>query len=74
MSNIVSAALRVVGNKKGLLTRARQPKAAAHIMAVRYWEIINEMQVKQQRQDERKQVYNSVIDNYVLKFKQHDTL
>ncbi|CAD5120828.1 DgyrCDS9382 [Dimorphilus gyrociliatus] len=32
---------RVNGNKKGLLTRQRQPKAAAHRIRERYWRIIN---------------------------------
>ena len=39
---VLAADTRVVGNKKGLLTRTRQPKASAHIMRVRYWGIINE--------------------------------
>lgn len=33
---------RVVGNRKGVLTRQRQPKAAGHILRLRYWSIINE--------------------------------
>jgi len=32
---------RVVGNKKGLLTRQRQPKASAHAIRERYWNMIN---------------------------------
>ena len=28
---------RVVGNKKGIFTRQRQPKASAHLMRRRYW-------------------------------------
>jgi len=33
---------RVVGNRKGVLTRQRQPKAAAHLLRERYWRLINE--------------------------------
>jgi len=31
----------VVGNKKGLLTRQRQPKASAHLVRDRYMGMIN---------------------------------
>ncbi|XP_070700106.1 beta-glucuronidase [Pempheris klunzingeri] len=34
--------LRVVGNKKGVFTRQRQPKAAAFILKERYWRLANE--------------------------------
>ncbi|XP_032389708.1 beta-glucuronidase [Etheostoma spectabile] len=33
---------RVVGNKKGIFTRERQPKAAAFILKERYWRLANE--------------------------------
>ncbi|XP_041947659.1 beta-glucuronidase isoform X1 [Alosa sapidissima] len=33
---------RVVGNKKGVFTRQRQPKAAAYLLRDRYWRIANE--------------------------------
>ncbi|XP_042288153.1 beta-glucuronidase [Thunnus maccoyii] len=33
---------RVVGNKKGVFTRQRQPKAAAFILRDRYWRLANE--------------------------------
>jgi len=33
---------RVVGNRKGLFNRQRQPKTAAHHLRERYWSIINE--------------------------------
>ncbi|KAL3971367.1 glutaminyl-peptide cyclotransferase [Sarotherodon galilaeus] len=33
---------RVVGNKKGIFTRQRQPKAAAFILRKRYWRLANE--------------------------------
>lgn len=33
---------RVVGNKKGVFTRQRQPKAGAFILRERYWRIANE--------------------------------
>lgn len=34
--------MRVVGNKKGIFTRQRQPKAAAFLLRERYWRIANE--------------------------------
>uniref|UniRef100_A0A3Q0RY42 Glucuronidase beta n=1 Tax=Amphilophus citrinellus TaxID=61819 RepID=A0A3Q0RY42_AMPCI len=34
---------RVVGNKKGIFTRQRQPKASAFILKRRYWRLANEM-------------------------------
>lgn len=34
--------MRVVGNKKGIFTRQRQPKAAAFILKERYWRLANE--------------------------------
>ncbi|XP_017268024.1 beta-glucuronidase [Kryptolebias marmoratus] len=33
---------RVVGNKKGIFTRQRQPKAAAYVLKERYWRLANE--------------------------------
>ena len=36
--------IRVDGNRKGLLTRTRQPKAAAHLTRRRYWSLIAEEQ------------------------------
>lgn len=30
---------RVVGNKKGIFTRERQPKAAARVLRCRYWKL-----------------------------------
>jgi len=43
MPSIVSslAVTRVLGNKKGILTRQRQPKAAAYVLQTRYWSMIN---------------------------------
>jgi len=32
---------RVFGNRKGVLTRERQPKAAGHFLRERYWRLIN---------------------------------
>uniref|UniRef100_A0A8C2A5W2 Beta-glucuronidase n=1 Tax=Cyprinus carpio TaxID=7962 RepID=A0A8C2A5W2_CYPCA len=34
--------IRVVGNKKGIFTRQRQPKAGAFLLRERYWRIANE--------------------------------
>ena len=39
---IILAVTRVVGNKKGVLTRQRQPKMAGHLLRDRYWTIINQ--------------------------------
>uniref|UniRef100_K7FT18 Beta-glucuronidase n=1 Tax=Pelodiscus sinensis TaxID=13735 RepID=K7FT18_PELSI len=36
------AVIRVLGNKKGIFTRQRQPKAAAFILRDRYWKLANE--------------------------------
>nr|XP_057943998.1 beta-glucuronidase [Doryrhamphus excisus] len=36
------ALIRVVGNKKGIFTRQRQPKAAAFTLRQRYWRLANE--------------------------------
>uniref|UniRef100_A0AAY4ENX1 Beta-glucuronidase n=1 Tax=Denticeps clupeoides TaxID=299321 RepID=A0AAY4ENX1_9TELE len=33
---------RVIGNKKGVFTRQRQPKAGAYILKERYWRLANE--------------------------------
>ena len=30
---------RVAGNRKGVFTRQRQPKAAAHVLRTRYWSL-----------------------------------
>ncbi|XP_045896576.1 beta-glucuronidase isoform X1 [Micropterus dolomieu] len=38
----VQGIFRVVGNKKGVFTRQRQPKAAAFILKERYWRLANE--------------------------------
>lgn len=44
LSNCVvsSGIYRVVGNKKGIFTRQRQPKAAAFLLRKRYWRLANE--------------------------------
>lgn len=36
---LLKGTTRVVGNKKGILTRQRQPKAAAHLLRHRYLNI-----------------------------------
>ncbi|XP_071316435.1 beta-glucuronidase [Trachinotus anak] len=38
----VQGITRVVGNKKGVFTRQRQPKAAAFLLRERYWRLANE--------------------------------
>ncbi|XP_034033422.1 beta-glucuronidase [Thalassophryne amazonica] len=38
----VQGVTRVVGNKKGIFTRQRQPKAGAFILRDRYWRLANE--------------------------------
>ncbi|XP_063809909.1 beta-glucuronidase isoform X2 [Pseudophryne corroboree] len=38
----VQSTTRVVGNKKGVFTRQRQPKASAFVLRDRYWKLANE--------------------------------
>lgn len=38
-----TAYTRVGGNKKGVFTRSRQPKAAAHLLRKRYYELASEI-------------------------------
>jgi hypothetical protein len=38
-----TAYIRVGGNKKGIFTRDRQPKASAHLVRKRYWAIAEEL-------------------------------
>lgn len=38
----VQGITRVVGNKKGIFTRQRQPKAAAFVLRERYWSLAND--------------------------------
>jgi hypothetical protein len=38
-----TAHIRVGGNRKGIFTRDRQPKAAAHFVRKRYWQIAEEL-------------------------------
>ncbi|XP_049645469.1 beta-glucuronidase isoform X2 [Suncus etruscus] len=39
--------LRVMGNKKGIFTRQRQPKSAAFLLRERYWKLANETRFHQ---------------------------
>jgi hypothetical protein len=39
---VLSGVTRVAGNKKGIFTRQRQPKMAAHILRERYLSLNNE--------------------------------
>ncbi|KAJ9576671.1 hypothetical protein L9F63_025435, partial [Diploptera punctata] len=48
---------RVGGNKKGIFTRNRQPKAAAHLTRRRYWALAQELDKASPPQD---------IDNYTV--------
>lgn len=40
--NFSTGTTRVLGNKKGIFTRQRQPKSAAFVLRERYWKIANE--------------------------------
>lgn len=40
---IISAYTRVGGNKKGIFTRSRQPKEAAHHVRKRYFSLANQL-------------------------------
>lgn len=44
-----TAYTRVGGNKKGVFTRSRQPKAAAHLLRKRYYELAAELDNFEQR-------------------------
>ena len=35
---------RVAGNKKGIFTRERQPKLAAHVLRARYWALAEQLE------------------------------
>lgn len=35
--------MRVNGNRKGVFTRQRQPKATAHLLRKRYWSLAKEI-------------------------------
>ena len=38
---------RVAGNKKGIFTRERQPKLAAHVLRARYWRLATLLEARQ---------------------------
>ena len=40
---------RVAGNKKGIFTRERQPKLAAHVLRARYWRLATLLEARQPR-------------------------
>ncbi|XP_074040769.1 beta-glucuronidase-like isoform X1 [Leptinotarsa decemlineata] len=56
---------RVGGNKKGIFTRSRQPKASAHHIRRRYWKLANQYANVTLPDD---------LDNYVISTKVHDEL
>ncbi|KAM8976621.1 beta-glucuronidase [Pelodytes ibericus] len=45
----VQSVTRVVGNKKGIFTRQRQPKSSAFILRNRYWKLANDTRSLNQR-------------------------
>jgi hypothetical protein len=47
----------VGGNKKGIFTRDRQPKAAAHFVRKRYWQIAEDLDSATPPGDVEKYVY-----------------
>lgn len=62
---------RVGGNKKGIFTRGRQPKAAAHFVRKRYWQIADDLDSTTPTGDVEEYVYtrswkNTNTATYVL--------
>ena len=57
-----TATTRVVGNKKGVFTRQRQPKASAHLLRERYQSLIKETHDKDS-QHRHKPIQDS---NYII--------
>lgn len=49
---IKTAYTRVGGNKKGVFTRNRQPKASAHLLRKRYYELASELDKFHERPDD----------------------
>lgn len=60
-----SAFIRVGGNKKGILTRNRQPKAGAYHLRKRYFKLANELYDTDLPED---------LYDYTLKTIKHDEL
>ena len=58
---------RVVGNKKGVLTRERQPKMAAHFLRKRYWNMINQTLPNCARHESQIRDLSQIIDINYLK-------
>ena len=58
------AYIRVGGNKKGIFTRNRQPKAAAHLTRKRYWALAKELDNVTLPQD---------LNYYVCSHQQYDS-
>ncbi|XP_047099076.1 beta-glucuronidase-like [Schistocerca piceifrons] len=50
---------RVGGNKKGIFTRARQPKSAAHLVRKRYWSLAERLDGAQPPADTRRYVIDA---------------
>lgn len=57
---------RVGGNKKGVFTRNRQPKAAAHLLRKRYYELASEVDNFHQKPNNLYE-YTSQTQNKLLK-------
>jgi len=57
----LAAITRVGGNKKGIFTRNRQPKASAHHLRRRYWALASELESA---------VLPKNLDHYVSKSQQ----
>jgi hypothetical protein len=53
----------VGGNKKGLFTRDRQPKAAAHFVRKRYWQIAEDLDSATPPGDVEEYVYKRSWEN-----------
>jgi hypothetical protein len=66
-----TAYTRVAGNKKGIFTRDRQPKAAAHFVKKRYWQIAEDVDSATPPDDVEEYIYtrswkNTDTVNYMI--------
>lgn len=56
----IAAYTRVGGNKKGVFTRSRQPKASAHILRKRYHSLANELDGREIPEDLHLYIHQSI--------------
>ena len=54
-----AAFIRLGGNKKGIFTRNRQPKASAHLLRKRYWALAQDLDNAEVPDDLEDYIYES---------------